>query len=291
MTGYDEAVPAGRDLTANDLWGVLEHFSTEEHRQWIADYLNRIARPSPRSWSLPAPPPDDVTRSDDGTDLRELRIHVCENCIARKPGTCHVPGCFYIRHTADEVPTYLHAYAAAPQDHAAAVRLARAARASLDYTSTDAGRTRLRHDLDRAARVFETKPSVVEGEPQAAEQDAAEPTFAVGDWVRTLTGRTGTVGKVSDNPLYRVHFDNGTLAWYRAENLDPAPEPPRFERGFYRLARDLDDGTGVIPAHTEIVVHGPFEDGVWVAVVGGINAGQVSAAALAAAGAVRVEEE
>lgn len=161
------AVPVGRDLTAQDVRDALEPAATAFiHRDYaddVAEYLNRIARPSggagqpdtaesmfaigdrvrgkntgrlgivdaspakgsypvwfdgakTREWVgrhalEPAEP-----RADDGTDLRELRIDVCENCIARKPGTCHVPGCFYIRHTVDEVPTYLERFAVQVQD-------------------------------------------------------------------------------------------------------------------------------------------------------------------------------
>lgn len=60
-------VPAGRDLTAQD----VRRAPAEHGAAGVADYLNRIARPAggvgqpdaaePRSWSLPAPPPDDVT--------------------------------------------------------------------------------------------------------------------------------------------------------------------------------------------------------------------------------------
>jgi predicted HAD superfamily Cof-like phosphohydrolase len=48
----------------------------------------------------------------DEPQLRKLEIHVCENCIARKPGECHMPGCFYWLHGVEDVPTYLDAYAA-----------------------------------------------------------------------------------------------------------------------------------------------------------------------------------
>lgn len=105
------AVPAGRDLTAQDVRGALVSSGPHGPAKWrdaVADYLNRIARPSggvgqldtadlwqtirdyldendlgdellvrlgtsgqfaadpsPRSWSLPAPPPDDVTEALD----------------------------------------------------------------------------------------------------------------------------------------------------------------------------------------------------------------------------------
>jgi hypothetical protein len=41
---------------------------------------------------------------------RRVVIHVCQNCLDRKPGQCHAPGCFYIRHNIEEVPSYLHMY-------------------------------------------------------------------------------------------------------------------------------------------------------------------------------------
>ena len=53
----------GRDLTANDVRDAQDvgGYSVRATPAEIAACLNRIARPSSRSWSLPAPPPDDVT--------------------------------------------------------------------------------------------------------------------------------------------------------------------------------------------------------------------------------------
>lgn len=110
----DVPAPAGRDLTAGDVRDALdEHSEAGSLTAYnVATRLNRIARPS----GGVGQPDTTEQRADDGTDLRELRIDVCENCIARKPGTCHVPGCFFIRQTVDEVPTYLELYAVQVQD-------------------------------------------------------------------------------------------------------------------------------------------------------------------------------
>jgi len=51
-----------------------------------------------------------VDITEDGTALKTLRIWVCENCIVRVPGTCHVPGCFFIYYEIENVPTYLDMY-------------------------------------------------------------------------------------------------------------------------------------------------------------------------------------
>lgn len=53
-----------------------------------------------------------TTQSSDEDDvpLKTLVIWVCENCINRVPGECHVPGCFYIYRNIEEVPTYLEHY-------------------------------------------------------------------------------------------------------------------------------------------------------------------------------------
>ncbi len=47
-----------------------------------------------------------------------IAIRVCEQCIRREPGMCHMPGCLFIRWKRDELPYFLEAENLPGQDHA-----------------------------------------------------------------------------------------------------------------------------------------------------------------------------
>lgn len=197
-----EAVPAGRDLTANDVrdahhdaWGVLNR---ETFQQSVADFLNRIARPSggsrrscvcgdrrdnngvthrtdgpcfqsPRSWSLSAPPPDDVTVQD---ELR--RMSGWFGGAARK----------MLLDRADE--------------------------------------------LDRIG-------TVVEGEPPAPDPQAAE---SVCDRMGHDSRDVYEGGEFS----HSVCDECGAEMLPDLDDEPQAAEPPRFERGFYRTPDSKQEG-------------------------------------------------
>ncbi|BBG01616.1 MULTISPECIES: hypothetical protein [Pseudonocardia] len=208
---------------------------------YSADELELPDR-SPRSWSLPAPPPDDVT-------------------------VVHIPEMY-------ELQGGPELYRADDEDGL--------------WWGPDGALWEWSQMLGNG--------TVVEGEPPAP-----EPVFAVGDRVRVKSsGRTGVLREVDARGRHLIFGDNESwIVGVRADNLEPAPEPqaaepPRFERGFYRLARDLDVRGDAVPADAEVIVHGPIGRGLlWVSQLyssGDDVCGAISAAALAAAGAERVEE-
>lgn len=55
-----------------------------------------------------------MSDTDPDPKLLNLHIQVCVNCVARRPGECHVPGCFYWMHGAEDVPMFLDAYVVEP---------------------------------------------------------------------------------------------------------------------------------------------------------------------------------
>lgn len=75
MTGYDEAVPAGRDLTAQDVRDALAQSGLVETRWYgaakAARHLNRIARPAARSVSPDAAPATTETSAEHRIPERE----------------------------------------------------------------------------------------------------------------------------------------------------------------------------------------------------------------------------
>lgn len=144
---------------------------------------------------------------------------------------------------------------------------------------------------------------VVEGEPPAPEPQAAEPPFAEGDRVRVKsTGRTGVLREIDSRGRHLIFGDDESwITGVRADNLDPAPEPRGYRKGFddgVKYARDIDrtiarmtvPAAPVDEAHRYAEGYDPHETG---SLLVDIRAAWLAGhrAALAAAGAVRVEDD
>lgn len=223
--------------------------------------------PSPRTWSLPAPPPDDVTVVHipaANADLTASRFHRDDDGSWWNDAGSQAWGWSQMLGTG----TVVEGEPPAPEPQAA-----------------------------ESASVILFKPS---GKYYTTEEWVI-PSDAIGPYdmdrcpdFRRING--GAVLIPSQEPWGFPHL-------FPTESEPPVPEsqaaePPRFERGFYRLARDVeyDDGLRSIPTKGVTValvdVEGPTEghDGGWVAMLPhGANV-VLTDADLAAAGAERVED-
>lgn len=121
--------------------------------------------------------------------------------------------------------------------------------------------------------------------------------FYVGDYV-SIPGRvvkTDYVGQWLDRCV-KVETKTGTQEWFRADDLAHGwwRGQPVFERGFYRLARDLDVAEDrVAAAGATVAIVGEQTDEhahLWLVMPSSGVKWTCTAAALAAAGAERVED-
>lgn len=144
---------------------------------------------SPRSWSLPAPPPDDVTVEGRGTEglLRDLA------------GVLNTHGV--------DAHLNLHDFVLAKHAYESLLTLG----STVSYERT-----------------------VVEGEPPAP-----EPVTVLAGEFCPLDGCTAE-GRMHTHE--RADYDRAVQQAHEPAPEPQAAEPPRFSRGFYRLARDLDVG-------------------------------------------------
>lgn len=276
---------------------------------------------SPRSWSLPAPPPDDVTvetrteyrvyvespggnvYDDRFPDIEEARAQISEWHDRGWTGARIESALFTTsrspwRPVVEGEPPAPEPQAAEPPTPSFAVGDRVRIKPTDDVGVVDEAFSHganIRFVREAFPDVEQVGYFTDESLEPAPEPQAAEPPrFAIGARVRGKnTGRLGTVDASPERGSYPVWFDGARFReWIGYHALEPAPEPPRFERGFYRLARDphdVDDSV-LLEAETEIALM-DGADHEWAVMLRSGSTLVLDESALAAAGAERVEEE